>query len=122
MSSSEEVRRKRKREEEEEEKERIYVDFIENNEWEGERWHFFIELRGNEKNIKILREQIQEEEECDYELNDTIYDEDEVNTLLEESNTGYMDEFNKINGKMMEGPYDFDQLYKGGIYSYIEDE
>lgn len=80
----------------------------EDNDWEGERWNFWIQLTGNEAEIMKLAGILREEENrTDYEL------------------PGYMDSQNKITGVFTCPDYlgeDAENLYKGGITQYFKND
>jgi len=94
-----------------------FIKFTEHNEWEGETWMFYLQLDENENEIKKLKNLIKKRE--DYEIQDKIFDEKEVNILVDNSQSGYLAFHNKVIGKfncnnIILSKND-DNLYKGGI-------
>lgn len=97
--------------------------FIEDNPWEGEIWTHFIRVQGNEEFLKNLEEALKLHEPHDYQLNDEEVTEEYVDTLCENSDFGYMPEYNKVdtivkneNFKMLSYE-EFDELcYKGRLF------
>lgn len=95
----------------------MFVKFTEHNDWEGESWSFFIPTNGNEEAIEDLRKCLAHMD--DFELDEDETDEDEVDLLVKNSDTGYMDEYQKLSGELVLGDLVgselADALYKGGI-------
>ncbi len=93
-----------------------YYRLTEHNEWEGETWHFYIPVDGNEEELEKLRSSIDGEI---YKLSKKTYEEDKITTLCEDDDdAGYMAKHNKLEGKFVfEQPSDknTEPLYKGGI-------
>ena len=96
-----------------------YICFTEYNSWEGEHWNFYIPLEGNEKQIEIFKKQISGFE--NYEVSDKVYSEEEVDVLVENTDSGYMNFHNKLEGKLKETKTQdiTGDLYKGGIKKFM---
>lgn len=98
-----------------------YVKLTEHNDWEGETWHFYIPLEGNEAALKVLQSKIAGlEDEYELDLEHPIALED-VNALLNHGNgdTSYMDAHNKLEGFLDLIKLESQGLYKGGIKSMM---
>lgn len=110
-----------------------FVKFEEYNDWEGETWRFWLQLDGNEESLKKLVPLVKEADahsggnEYRLDLNE-ILDEREVDTLVKYTQSGYMDNDNKVVGtlkltddmvKRSEGDND-DPFYKGGVRGYFK--
>lgn len=89
-----------------------YAEFVEENEWEGETWHFYIPLAGNGQALTQLAELIKGKEE--YALNDARLSETEVRIRVANTDSGYMDTHTRLYG-LLAAPDDVDKLYKGQI-------
>ena len=103
-----------------------YIKFTENNDWEGESWNFYLELDGNEKEIKKLQELL-----TDYEINDFAlrneFDESDVDILVKHTDSSYLHYENKIEGKFNIEKLEEEikknkdnALYKGKICVYFK--
>lgn len=102
-----------------------FVDFTETNEAEGETWRFWLQWDGNQKELAALHALLgtdEDEENPEYELVLTPVSEDQVDTLVEYSQSGYMGFEQKIVGTFTcpesLGDYQRD-LYKGGIRDFF---
>ena len=103
--------------------------FVENNDWEGEEWYFYIPLEENKAEIEWLWDRL---ERCNEMMQDAFYFADDIEldeALIFEKHTksGYMDEHNVLDGKLdirtfktMTDEELFDALYKGKIAEYME--
>lgn len=113
-----------------------FVQFTEYNDWEGETWNFWLQLDGNETQLKKLKKFLADnniEDNPGYELDMTPVDESEVDILVKHSNGGYMNDHNKVTGKLkLELPeddgtedwaweYANDTFYKGQIEDLFHD-
>jgi hypothetical protein len=81
---------------------RRFVKLTEENDWEGETWHFWLQLDGNQAELDKLAVWLEEnsQEEGGFTLNlDKTRYEDEVDLLVEESDSGYLRTHNKVVGK-----------------------
>jgi hypothetical protein len=108
-----------------------FVKLTENNEHEGETWHFYIPVEGNEEAIGQLFEAIavlDQDVDEQYSLDLTPIPEGEVDILVKHADTGYMANHNKLTG-VLTLPDDFDEkmteedgdlLYKGQIKEYMK--
>lgn len=72
----------------------------ERNEWEGEIWKFYIQVEGNEDALISLAKLA--EKWYGFELSDPALDldESEVDILVKNTGSGYMDFHNKLTGKL----------------------
>jgi anti-repressor protein len=93
--------------------------FTEHNDWEGESWNFFIGM--NEKQYLYLNELISGLDGT-YELSEKTYENETIFALVNESNDGYMPEYNDygvLTGKIFDVKKEIfescdDPFYKGG--------
>jgi hypothetical protein len=107
-----------------------YVRFTENNEWEGETWHFYIPTRGNEEALKELKYLLDEVGSETYEVDLTTIPELEVDILVKHTEFGYLAYQNKLVGRLALTPEvmknlreggDDGPFYKGKIKDYMRD-
>jgi len=98
-----------------------FLQYWEINEHEGERWRFWLQLDGNSEAINLLEGLIHDDES--YLLTDETASEEEVDILVKWSDSGYMQNENKVTGRLVV-PEDFDEdaLYKGGIRHLFDKE
>lgn len=106
-----------------------FVKLSETNDHEGETWHFYIPVEGNEEGIEELRVTLAHfADEDQYSLDLTPLPEYEVDILVKHSDCGYMHDHNKLEG-VLTLPSDFaermddddeDPLYKGEIKAYMK--
>lgn len=122
------------------ETERKFFTVTEDNDWEGEKWNFCFPKEGNEEAMRLLEkymigELLEElpdddddddyaEEECSLSFGPNL-NESEVNTLVKNGGSGYMDYWNKVDAVL-----DIDKLkkafaktgsfYKGGIKKMVK--
>lgn len=103
-----------------------FVSFVEDNEWEGEDWRFWLQVDGNEEELAKFRDLIASNEQAlevftlaALDDPDGTLDEYCVDLLVKHSMGGYMAWDNKVSGKFTcpasEGFEESDVLYKGGI-------
>lgn len=107
-----------------------YAKFTENNEWEGETWHFYIPIEGNQEALAQLSTELDEidEEPQRYEVDLTPLPEFEVDVLVKHTDCGYMHYHNKLTGvltlpaQVFEDLKDLDNdpFYKGEIRKYVQ--
>ena len=97
-----------------------FVEFVEDNEWEGERWSWFIPIKGNASAINLLKKEI--EEDPDYTIRDEQLTKSKVDSLVDSSDEGYLDRYNKLQGtlnikkvKTLIADINNNSLNKGGI-------
>lgn len=111
-----------------------FVEFIEDNQHEGETWRFWLQLTGNLAELRRLERAIAEVSVahgggCDYELNlDDPISEQDVDIIVAHAQTGYMKSETKVVGRLKlpddlieqtdYGPT-LDSLYKGEIVKYF---
>jgi len=109
---------------------REFVKFTEDNRWEGEVWHFWLQLDGNQAELDKLAVWLEkhsalsdDDDEFYLNLDHTRY-EDEVDLLCQEAEPGYMKNHNKVVGianlgdlELVDSP---DQIfYKGKIEEFF---
>jgi hypothetical protein len=97
-----------------------YACLTEHNEWEGETWHFYIPLVGNEDALTTLREMIEDDESYELstnELGEGVFTESEVDILVKHGgDTDYMAAHSRLAGRLLiPDRTDLDKFYKGGI-------
>jgi hypothetical protein len=107
-----------------------YVKLVEKNEHEGETWTFWLQIDGNEANLRRLCDVLAEYEEASDEASEYTLDLDvrlsdhDVDGLVEHGGGGYMAYHTKVTGVLTvpEGLLErteygpsLDRLYKGGI-------
>lgn len=102
----------------------MFAKFTETNEWEGETWVFWLQLDGNEDELRKFGAMLSDTEVMDpdeYRLDlrsEEIVAEYIVDNLVADAESGYMDFENKVTGKFTcpetLGSYGGD-LYKGQI-------
>jgi hypothetical protein len=114
-----------------------YIRFIETCDHEGERWAFWLQRDGNEAALNELVEIISAAEDAAtvaegywepaYQLLGDIEPEAVVDKLVEYAESGYMDDVNKVDGRLdvtglrnRDWESVFDLLYKGGIKAFFE--
>lgn len=102
--------------------ERLFVKFVEENEWEGETWCFYIPIDGNGDALMDLEEAISDLD--GFVISDKYYTEDEVDLLVSNTDTGYIDLHNKLDGVLNIDELYFgdvtSKLYKGGLRKLIQ--
>lgn len=104
-----------------------FVQFTEINDHEGETWHFWLQLDGNEREITKLSDLLDEAAaeatfELDYTLTGNIEPENVVDKLVQYADSGYMATHNKVTGKFTCPEVlgdNADNLYKGGICAHF---
>lgn len=101
---------------------RLYYEVTENNEWEGETWHFFVPL--TEAEVALLRAYIEAAGPA-YTLSDEPVSEEEIEECMElEGDTTYLSEYNKCAPLTRALPESFDPdndlLYKGSLFEVVE--
>ena len=80
-----------------------YLCWTEDNDWEGETWHFYIPTEGNEEALALLKAKLEEfsdNENVSFELSNAPISERDVDVLVDHSGSGYMNEHNKMKGKI----------------------
>lgn len=86
-----------------------YIRFRETNNWENERWRFYIPLRGNERAIRILADALDKlkpvsgcfvGKHVPYDIRLMPMAGDRVNRLCESGRGGYMAWYNKLEGRL----------------------
>jgi hypothetical protein len=112
-----------------------FVKFTETNDNEGEEWNFWLQLDGNEAQLKELQAWLGtfDEDGESYELNmDQPYTpEADVDVLVKHSRSGYMDYENKVTGTFtcpqpteedQENGWEWlnDTFYKGDIKRFFK--
>jgi hypothetical protein len=105
-----------------------YVKFTEENDWEGETWHFYIPVAGNEVTLAVLAATLESSPIDSYTLDLTRIPEYEVDALVKHTDTGYMADHTKLDGVLLLAPDTMDQLsahetdpfYKGEIAKFMQ--
>lgn len=100
-----------------------YLKFTEVNEHEGETWHHYLPVEGNEAALGRLRDYLAKAKaECQWEFPYTLGSEaiaeSDVDTLVKHSDVGYMMEHTKVVGFLKDFDADAeadDLFYKGEI-------
>jgi hypothetical protein len=106
----------------------LYAKFTENNDWEGETWHFWIPVEGNQEALVTLHSLIEGDDNESYELDLTPVAERDVDALVRHGDMGYMRYQNKLDGSLVVTPDmeakikdpEDDPLYKGGIRDFMQ--
>lgn len=98
-----------------------YFRLTENNEWEGETWHFYLPIADNEEAIATLCELIDTaEDDFGFSLSDETFTETEVDTLVQHGagDTDYHATHTKLVGRL--GAVDeLGKLYKGQVVNFM---
>lgn len=99
-----------------------YAELVERNDWEGESWTFWIQHTGNEAQLELLYDRIEEQNRTEeYSLDlDNLEPEEIVDRIVRRTRSGYMDYQNKVSGRFT-CPEDVDDLYKGRAENFMED-
>lgn len=96
-----------------------FQQFWEHNENEGESWRFWLQYEGNEDALARLQALVEDSE--NYYLTDTFASEGEVDTLVRYSDSGYMENENKVVGRLvLSDGFEENDLYKGGVADFFE--
>lgn len=98
-----------------------YVRLTEENEWEGETWHHYLPVTGNEQALNTLRELIRNAfDDFGFTLGEETYTKVEVDTLARLGNdgNGYLPLHTTLAGRL--APVDdLEKLYKGQITDFM---
>jgi len=100
-----------------------YVRLTEENEWEGETWHHYLPVAGNEQALDALRELIHNAfDDMGFTLSEETYTRVEVDTLtrLGNDDDGYLLPHTKLAG-LLTPVDDLQKIYKGQIASFMKD-
>jgi hypothetical protein len=104
---------------------RRFVEIIEDNDWEGETWSFWIPEEGNEQALKML-EVILQAKDCEHRVGDTL-PENELDVLIKHSRSecSYLPRHSKLEGALSLPESDDHEeirgsLYKGGIRDMVK--
>jgi hypothetical protein len=102
--------------------ERLFVRLTEDNDWEGEEWHFYIPIENNGDALRDLQAAV--EDSMAFSLSDEDYLESEIDILVNHSDSGYMSFHNKLDGVLNLDGVDMknldDAFYKGQIEKFVE--
>lgn len=106
-----------------------FVRFVENNDHEGEEWRFWLQVNGNEKELKRLRKILFATMPSNYTIDDLsdAVPESHVDTMVSFAFGGYMDSDHKCTGRL-ELPLDDafgnldDLFYKGQIMDFFKND
>lgn len=109
---------------------REFFKLTECNEWEGERWHFYIPFEINEEAYSELWDFFESKEWEPYEIAEDLIPENEVDILVKYTESGYLSFHNKLDGilnmsKIKSAISKFnskeeDCFYKGGIRDMVK--
>lgn len=97
---------------------KTYAKLTERNDHEGETWHFWIPMAGNEDALTRVTGLLDpDDDEAEYQLNQHPTPEFEVDILVKhDESRGYMPAHTKLAGQLViPDDFDVDRLYKGGI-------
>jgi len=100
-----------------------YVRLTEENEWEGETWHHYLPVAGNEQALSALRALIHNAfDDFGFTLGEETYTKVEVDTLAQLGNDGdgYLPPHTKLFGRLTPVD-DLEKLYKGQIVNFMKD-
>jgi hypothetical protein len=98
----------------------MFQELIEENDWEGETWSFWIPVKGNEDEIERLTTLLKDFDDNGYSMGDTATA-SEINVLIKHSKDecSYMERHNKLEGLLRlpdkPGAEIVESLYKGGV-------
>ncbi|GAA3878449.1 hypothetical protein GCM10022243_48940 [Saccharothrix violaceirubra] len=105
----------------------VFRRYVEENDWEGETWTFWLQVDGNEAGLDRLASLLadldpssqydtEDSEESPYTLADEVEPEHVVDKLVEYSDTGYMASHTKVPGRLVLPEATVaETLHKGGI-------
>lgn len=102
-----------------------FVEFVEDNENEGESWRFWLQQDGNVDQLHVLNILLEDNEDYTLNLEKSISEAD-VDALVDNTRRGYMAFENKVSGFfVLPDPPDafgkhFCDLYKGRIKRYFK--
>ena len=95
--------------------------------WERETWRFYIPIARNKDAVKYLRGRFENMGEEYFKIVGEWMPENEVDILVKHTFSGYMDQHNKLKGKInLERLKEFNDedlegdLYKGGIEKFLK--
>lgn len=106
-----------------------FICLDEYNDNEGESWRWWLQYDGNEEalhELDILLNTFDSDYVSEaYQLEKTLTDEAEVDTLVKHAKSMYFYSDNKVTGKMKTPEFAdaedlYDKLYKGGIRDYFK--
>lgn len=109
--------------------EKTFRRFTENNDWEGEVWHFWLQVQGNEVELEKFGQELErlygdsEPATRTYVLSEEVLPEYDVNILADNADeSGYMADQQVVEGVFtcpdIDGT-DAEDLYKGGIADFF---
>jgi len=98
---------------------RLYKRLIETNDWENERWSWYIEWEGNQVALNLLETKLKQYDPNgeQYKLDGKIYNEKEVDLLVEHAEEGYYRSHNKLKGKLRK--YTIENIYSLETLEYV---
>jgi hypothetical protein len=99
----------------------LYVTLVEDNDWEGETWRFYLPLEGNDGELRKLKRLIDDAGDESYTLDLSPIKEEIVDARVKNlsDDTSYMAAHKKFEGTF-KCPPSVDDLYKGGIKDFFE--
>lgn len=102
--------------------------FTENNDQEGEIWHFFMPIEGNEKDVAKVERLLEDNPDGPYSIEEAEYSQQTINEIcISGGESGYMPQYNLVVGfKKLPRNVDWeidDPFYKAGLIKFnAEDE
>jgi hypothetical protein len=107
----------------------LFARLREDNEHEGEVYHYWLQVNGNEEALTELAETLRDEFFAGFSLRmDDLLTEEQVDLLVDETESGYMDFDQKFTGRL-EWPTDqmsqddwMDSIYKGSIKDCFKED
>lgn len=106
-----------------------FVRFVEENEWEGETWTFWLQLDGNEDELVRLHELLSDQDVYTLDMND-VEAEESVDRICSRAQCGYYYSDSKVTGRFLcpelpsaltpNGGLD-DLFYKGRIEDHFKE-
>lgn len=105
-----------------------YVRLTEHNEWEGETWHRYLPLQGNQdalRQLGLFLGEVEGEDAEWFSLSEETLTETQVDTLVEygnDENCSYAEQHKKLRGRLnVENLTEVGQLTKGQITDFLFD-
>lgn len=97
-----------------------YVELVEDNDWEGERWSWWIPEHGNHAQLEYLRDLVSANPGSGYKMGARLRATDlDTIELAAINDHGYFDRHNRLDGFLdvwgLTADNCMDELYKGGI-------
>lgn len=95
---------------------KTYLQVIEDNEWEGETWNFFVDQSSPEAPIlkKMVLSLHDNNEDCGFSLVENVSEADVKVLLRQKSPTAYMNQYNLVK-KVNKNPKALEKALMGGV-------